>query len=311
MTYTPTFVELVGDEDEFFSTYFNRMPLLRTGALMGDPREVLSIADLDQLLHFEAIRPSHFGVAENGESVIHTAYTSTTHVRGSDITDVVVPERVYELFRTGATITWKAINQFHPGMRALTIIFATRFAVESGVTAFLTPAGRQGLNPHQDPVDVFVLQLEGTKHWKLWRPAAVRGSESRHHKMEDLGDPVIEVTLQPGDVLYLPYDTPHVAAAEDQVSLHVSAIVRPRLWGDLLRETVERLLDNEDFWEFPYLTETTVADESVIFGERAGLLAKRLQEVDLGAELRRLIATGRQSPGSSQGDALQTIATLS
>ena len=33
----------------------------------------------------------------------------------------------------------------------------------------MTPPHSQGLPPHYDDVEVFVLQTEGTKTWRIWR----------------------------------------------------------------------------------------------------------------------------------------------
>lgn len=308
--YTPTFAELAGPEEEFFSAYFGQAPLYRPAALEGDPRSLLSIADMDEILHCEAIRPPHFGVTSNGGPLLPPAYTAMTRVQGANVTDTVVPERVYELFRTGATLIWTSINHFRPNLRTLTRMLAEKFAAESGVTAFLTPAGHQGINPHHDPGDTFVVQLEGTKHWKLWPPPAVRRGDFQPHKLEALGEPILEVSLRPGDVLYLPWGTPHVAAAEDQVSLHLSVMVRTRLWSDLLHATVDRLLDDPRFWEFPYLNEATIPDQTGPLAAMADQLARRLEEMDPVAEVRHLIAEGQRSPGSSHGSTFQEIAAI-
>ena len=46
-----------------------------------------------------------------------------------------------------------------------------------------------------------------------------------------LPDPVFDLSLEPGDVLYLPYGTPHRAAAEGRVSLHLTVVAGPRSCG--------------------------------------------------------------------------------
>lgn len=308
--YTPTFVELAGPEDVFFRDYFNKAPLYRPAALTRDPRELLSIAELDTVLQFEAVRPPYIRITTESGGVLDAAYTTTTRVQSATITDTVVPARVYELLRTGATISWNSVNHFHAGLRELTRMLATRFAIRSDVVAFLTPAGRQGFVPHHDPVDLFIIQIEGTKHWKLWRPPAVRHGDLAHYKQEDLGEPVLEMSLRPGDVLYLPFNTPHVAVAEEQMSLHLSVMVRPRKWSDLLSLTVGRLLDDPEFWEFPYLHEAFVPRQATVLAERAGLLARRLREIDATAELGRLMRAGQQSVGSSRGDTFEWLAAI-
>eukprot|EP00954_Amorphochlora_amoebiformis_P003993 310054-Amorphochlora_amoeboformis.AAC.1 len=40
----------------------------------------------------------------------------------------------------------------------------------SGANAYLTPSGTQGFAPHFDDVDVYILQLEGRKRWRLYPP---------------------------------------------------------------------------------------------------------------------------------------------
>ena len=37
----------------------------------------------------------------------------------------------------------------------------------------LTPEGAQGFDPHFDTHEVFVLQVEGHKHWRLYGPGRV------------------------------------------------------------------------------------------------------------------------------------------
>jgi len=37
-----------------------------------------------------------------------------------------------------------------------------------GANVYLTPAGTQGFAPHFDDVEVFMLQLEGKKRWRLY-----------------------------------------------------------------------------------------------------------------------------------------------
>jgi hypothetical protein len=308
--YSPTFAELAGSEKVFFSTYFNRAPLYRPGALTGDPRELLSIAELDTIMQFEAIRPPYIRITTEAGGVLEGGFTTTTRVQSTIITDTVVPSRAYELLRTGATISWNSVNHYHAGLRELTRMLAVKFAIRSDVVAFLTPAGRQGFTPHHDPVDLFIIQLEGTKHWKLWQPPSVRRGDLAHYKETDLGPPVLEMSLQPGDVLYLPYNTPHVAVAQEQMSLHLSVMIRPRMWSDLLRLTAGRLLADPAFREFPYLTEATVSDQAKVLEDRAGLLAGRLRDIDRVAEISRLIDEGRQSLGSSHGETFQQLAAI-
>ncbi|MEU3063386.1 cupin domain-containing protein [Streptomyces subrutilus] len=242
-----TFEELAGDTGTFYSRYFGKQPLLRRSALARRAEELLSVGRLDDLLAMETVPPAYLRVARNGQGVSTKAYTRVVRPGGAALSEAVVPEQVYELFRSGATVTWNYLHHVLPSARRLVDVLARSFGAPAEAVAFLTPAGHDGYAPHHDPVDVFVVQTAGTKHWRVWdRPAAARG-DSATYAAEELGAPALHTTLHPGDVLYLPYGTPHAAAAGDQVSLHLSLTVERRRWRDLLADTVEQALAHEAF----------------------------------------------------------------
>lgn len=68
------------------------------------------------------------------------------------------------------------------------------------------------LAPHYDDVEVFVLQLEGSKSWKLYHPIQNLPREhSGDFDRDELDEPFMELTLQPGDLMYLPRGVIHEA----------------------------------------------------------------------------------------------------
>ncbi|KAI8475926.1 MAG: cupin superfamily protein-domain-containing protein [Monoraphidium minutum] len=97
-----------------------------------------------------------------------------------------------------------------------------------GANAYLTPPGTQGLAPHHDDVELWVLQTAGSKAWRCYAPLdgfELPNASSGNLTQDVLGPPVLEVTLEPGDVLYMPRGTVHqaVAAAAGGVgSAHVT-----------------------------------------------------------------------------------------
>lgn len=81
---------------------------------------------------------------------------------------------------------------------------------------YLTPAGSQGLAPHHDDVELWVVQTSGTKTWKLYEPIDnyhLPNAGSGDLDASCLGTPTMEVTLEVGDCLYMPRGTVHQAAA--------------------------------------------------------------------------------------------------
>ncbi|MFJ4031474.1 cupin domain-containing protein [Streptomyces griseoluteus] len=306
------FEDLVGDRQVFFQEYFNRKPLLRRGALDGRARDLVSVRQLDDIVAMQTVSPAYLRIAKDGRGVPGKAYTRTVSERGAALTETVVAEQVYELFRSGGTVTWNALNHFLPAARHLADLFADTFACPSEVVAFLTPAGKDGYAPHHDPVDVYVIQIEGTKDWRIWEPVPGRRAGKASHRPEDLGRPAIETTLRAGDVLYLPCGTPHAAAAKDQVSLHLSVTVEPRRWRDLLADTVQHLLQAPDFDGFPHLADPADSADpgtAAALATLTGRLAELLAGTDTAAETGRLRRAGRARAGAARPREFERLAS--
>ena len=87
--------------------------------------------------------------------------------------------------------------------------------LDTQINAYLSAPAAQGLNIHSDPHDVFVLQVEGKKHW---------------HILEGEALSMQSFTLSPGDILYMPAGLLHFAESLDMSSLHITIGVRRESW---------------------------------------------------------------------------------
>ncbi|XP_063080876.1 ribosomal oxygenase 2 isoform X2 [Cavia porcellus] len=114
-----------------------------------------------------------------------------------------------------------------------------------GSNVYITPAGSQGLPPHYDDVEVFILQLEGEKHWRLYTPTVALAREYSVEPEARLGAPTHEFTLKPGDLLYFPRGTIHQADTPPGLahSTHVTiSTYQNNSWGDFLLDTMSGLV---------------------------------------------------------------------
>lgn len=99
-----------------------------------------------------------------------------------------------------------------------------------GSNVYLTPPNSQGFAPHFDDIEAFVLQLEGKKHWKLYNPRSsddfLPRSSSANFDQGEIGDVILDVVLEAGDMLYFPRGFIHQASTvEGHHSLHITMSV--------------------------------------------------------------------------------------
>jgi uncharacterized RmlC-like cupin family protein len=109
-----------------------------------------------------------------------------------------------------------------------------------GVNLYFTPPGAQGFAPHADGHDVFVLQVSGRKHWRVFGSRIPLPLEEQKVPVnrQHPGRCVIEALLEPGHVLYIPRGCIHSGVADSEASVHLTIGVHPFRWMDLLNEVV-------------------------------------------------------------------------
>ncbi|KAG2434336.1 hypothetical protein HYH02_012356 [Chlamydomonas schloesseri] len=216
---------------EFFAGLFDFKALCRiadqmeAGAMIlmdQDPGEKGDALGLDDDVNDEMIR--EIGPLVFGRDVVAVRYIDGKR------------DEIRASFATSESLTAlhddaHATLQLHQPQRFVNACWRLLAALEAqlgclvGCNAYVTPPGGQGLAPHHDDVELFVCQTQGTKAWKLYAPA--KGSELPYNssgdlQQEELGKPLLEVTLQPGDVLYVPRGVVHQAAAQEQGSCHLT-----------------------------------------------------------------------------------------
>jgi hypothetical protein len=235
--------------DEFAERYWARQPLLTSAERLARHfRDLFSAAAVDELVSRRGLRAPFLRVAKNGSTLDDSAFTSGGGV-GAAIADQASDDKLLRLFAGGATIVLQGLHRTWPPL----LDFAQQLAADLGhpvqVNAYVTPPQNTGFSDHYDVHDVFVLQVEGEKRWRVRppvHPLPLRDQPWDQRRLEveraATRPPLLEVTLQPGDCLYLPRGFLHSATALGGVSTHVTIGVHPwtrhHLAGDLVAETL-------------------------------------------------------------------------
>ena len=90
-----------------------------------------------------------------------------------------------------------------------------------GRSRYLTPPTKRAFDPHFDLEDTFIQQLSGSKTWRVWSPSAwpvampLRSQTEGKNAAPPRDAPCFTLTLEPGDVLYVPRGHSHVAVPVD------------------------------------------------------------------------------------------------
>jgi hypothetical protein len=148
----------------------------------------------------------------------------------------IIPTKVITYYQQGYTIVLNRLQQHWPSIALLCKNLEESLSsytqpLPFGLThasIFLTPPDAQGFLPHYDEVDVFILQLEGSKHWNIYNQVAgFPFEESPKLSIELLGKPVQALCLNPGDMLYMPAGYPHEASSNKGYSMHLTVGIIP------------------------------------------------------------------------------------
>jgi bifunctional lysine-specific demethylase and histidyl-hydroxylase NO66 len=240
----------VGDSRRFAEEHWGRAPLLRSGPAdrFGD---LLSLRDVDHLVTGTLLREPAFRLVKEGKPLDPKTYTQTIRIGGAAVERTARQDRVLDHFAEGATIVLQALHRQWPPVATLCRELELDLTHPVQANAYVTPATSQGFAVHHDTHDVFVIQTQGHKEWRVYPPVVeLAGKEQPWSRdLGDLGRPVLEAELSPGDCLYIPRGFPHDAVAREEVSIHVTVGILAYTWVDLWRHLLRGLTDEVRFRE--------------------------------------------------------------
>jgi lysine-specific demethylase/histidyl-hydroxylase NO66 len=247
----PALERCAGDPSVFLKEHWQRQPLYRREADPSGFADVLSLADVGELLSGRGMRHPAVRVVEEGTKIPRQHYTTTARLGGEPVSDVVHAGRLWDRFAAGATVVLNSLQRHWPPVSRFCRELETSLSHAVQANAYLTPPREQGLSVHYDTHDVFVLQLSGTKHWKLFGEGMALPLASQHGSSTlTFDDPAeAEMTLRSGDCLYVPRGHLHAAQSGDEVSLHLTVGILTFTWVDAFKRAFAGTEDEASFRE--------------------------------------------------------------
>ena len=196
-------LEILGgiSAEVFLRDYWQKKPLLIRQAIPNfeSPLEGNDLAGLS----LEEIVESRI-VLEHGETP-----WQLKHGPFNDETYNTLPERDW-------TLLVQAVDQFSPEVAEVLehFRFLPNWRIDDVMISFAVPGGSVG--PHYDNYDVFLLQAEGQRKWKIGQMCDAQSPLLDHPDLRILDgfEQTDEWILEPGDMLYLPPRLAHWGIAE-------------------------------------------------------------------------------------------------
>ncbi|OXU22966.1 hypothetical protein TSAR_011739, partial [Trichomalopsis sarcophagae] len=162
-----------------------------------------------------------------------------------------LPSIVWDYYANGCSVRLLNPQTFVPKLHTLNAILQEFFGCFVGSNSYLTPPNSQGFAPHYDDIEAFILQIEGKKRWRLYKPKTDNEILPRYSSLnfsqQDLGEPILNTVIEAGDILYFPRGTIHQGDTFgfDEHSLHITLSVYQRnSWGDFLEKLIPAALND-------------------------------------------------------------------
>lgn len=285
------FVSLGTQHENFLDLFFGQAPLVRKNCCAvktGD--EIPTVSTLFALL--EKMPPSNITV-QNPTPVPSGFYTNffvqKSERFGARAIERIDKKKVLELYDAGALVIWRNLQNFHENLDKSREGAAKFFRAPSDSYAFLSSPGYSGTSVHDDPDDIFAVQVEGTKRWKIWCPVDSPREVGKYYDATALREPAVDVTLEPGDFLYIPRHAPHATYSTDMPSLHVSVAVKLDLLSTIAVKLVTAIIEEDA--KFSELVNWTQGSDNPVVrlkGELGHLVNEILESDDLATRVGRI-----------------------
>jgi len=203
---------------------------------------------LNEILEQHRLEPPRLRLTREGKPVPierYVSYAPNRRPSGHPIPRLKAPALTEEL-RAGATLVLDNVDELHRPVRRVAEALERLFRVHVQVNSYAGWRTSHGFDLHWDDHDVFVVQVAGRKHWKVYgmtRPYPLAKDVERADVPPE--QVLWDGLLQDGDLLYIPRGWWHMAIPLDEPTLHLTVGVNNPTGADFMSWFAERLRESE------------------------------------------------------------------
>ena len=235
--------------DEFFSKHWEKEPLFIRRSDPGFYDGLLTLQDLQTAISSGGLRYPAIQLSRDGGFLPPEAFCKD--IRAGDVVFDGVPElaRVQAEYQSGTTISLPGFHRAWGPLARLATAVETYLDHAVHTNIYITPGAVSGFGPHYDVHDVFIFQISGAKHWKIYPPILdlPHASQPFRPRMFTDSAPLLELDIEPGDLLYLPRGFVHTTNTGNRASAHATLGVTVYTWVELLAIWLQSSKNEVDF----------------------------------------------------------------
>ena len=156
-----------------------------------------------------------------------------------------------ELGEENWTLLVQSLDYFHPPLQELTKAcnFLPRWRLDDIMVSFATAHG--GVGPHLDKYDVFLVQGQGQRRWRVGFKDQKVSTLNPHPQIAQVApfEATMDVIVNPGDVLYIPPNTPHWGVSVDNSITYSIGFRAPNIGSILDSVLSSASLEFDSLWQ--------------------------------------------------------------
>jgi ribosomal protein L16 Arg81 hydroxylase len=219
----------------FFSQYWEQQPLHISRKNPNYYSGLFSVKDIDTVFQLNKPKYPRIKLGKNraGFSLDILAGMGTSSIQDYGVPNI---HRLYDNYSQGDTLVLYKLEEYWEPLARVCRDLTQWFSFPTSATLFLTPKNSQGFLPHFDDVDIFILQVEGSKVWRIYNSSPYLSLDEKYQPAiaQNLAAPEQEIHLQTGDLLYVPRGCVHEVLTTGDPSLHISIDPYIFTWADLI-----------------------------------------------------------------------------
>jgi bifunctional lysine-specific demethylase and histidyl-hydroxylase MINA len=240
--------------ERFLAEYEGKKPL----HLKGRPdkfAEVMTFAKLADILSQATIwSQSSLMLVLDKKPIAAASYCASAPGRDGGQVMRPDPDKVQEYLRRGATLIANDVDHLNAGMTAFAHAMEQALGGKVQGNLYLSSRRRQGFAAHFDTHDVYAVHVEGTKTWHVYEGRAADPiahlmfkSYGQEHHDKAKGALLMDVHMEPGDLLYLPRGQYHDAIADEGGAVHIAFGITYPIGLDVVTMLFERMMHEPIF----------------------------------------------------------------